>query len=133
MIQEKDHDLSKIIVIQGNSPVGPMVQKVLEKAGHDVVLANAETERLTPTTESPPSLVITDLLSGNIDHGLNTLRHVHEVAPQAKIIALLSGVEENQPGRQVVAKQPGVFRVLDDPFEVGGLLEAMQEAIEFPH
>jgi len=107
-----------------------MLQKVLEKAGHEVVLARPESESFTSSTESSPSLVITEFMAASSDDRLDTLRHVHQVAPQAKIIALVSGEEVNQAELQVVAKQPGVFRVLNNPFELGGLLEAMQKAIK---
>ncbi len=132
MTQEKDDTLGKILVIQGNSSTGPMLQKVLEKAGHEVVLARPESASLPSSTESSPSLVITDFMAASSDDRLDTLRHVHQVAPQAKIIALFSGDEVNQAEQQVVAMQPGVFRVLNNPFELGGLLEAMQKAIKIP-
>ncbi len=127
--REKDAMIAKILVLQGNSPIGPMLQRVLEKAGHNVVLATSKSDALSVPRESSPSLVITDCMDTNCDDSLDTLRHVHEVAPQAKIIALFSGVE-NQTQRQVVANQPGVVRVLNDPFEVGGLLEVMRSAIK---
>jgi len=132
MTQEKDDTLGKILVIQGNSSTGPMLQKVLEKAGHEVVLARPESSSLPSSTESSPSLVITDFMTASSDDRLDTLRHVHQVAPQAKIIALFSGDEVDQAEQQVVAMQPGVFRVLNNPFELGGLLEAMQKAIKIP-
>lgn len=119
--------LAKILVVQGNSPIGPMLQKVLEKAGHNVVLASSKSDSFSVPTES--SLVITDCMHANCDDSLDTLRHVHEAAPQAKIIALFSGIE-GQTERQAVASQPGVVRVLNDPFEVGGLLEIMRNAIK---
>jgi len=125
---EKDDMLEKIIVLQGNSPIGPILQRVLEKAGHNVVLGTSDSDSLSVPPESSPSLVITDCMHSNCVDSLDTLRHVHEAAPQAKIIALFSGMV-NQAERQVVANQPGVVRVLDDPFEVGGLLEVMRKAI----
>jgi len=132
MTREKDNTLGKILVIQGNSSTGPMLQKVLEKAGHDVVLARPESAELPSFTESSPSLVITDFMEASPNDRLVTLRHVHQVAPQAKIIALFSGEEVNQAEQQAVAKQPGVFRVLNNPFELGGLLEAMQKTMKIP-
>ncbi len=121
--------LAKILVVQGNSPIGPMLQKVLEKAGHDVVLASSKSDSFSVPTESSPSLVITDCMQTNCDESLDTLRHVHEEVPQAKIIALFSGIGD-QIERQAVANQPGVVRVLNDPFEVGGLLEIMRNTIK---
>lgn len=132
MAANKIDALGKILVIQGNSSTGPMLQRVLEKAGHDVVLSQPESTSLPVNGTSSPSLVITDFMAPSSDDRLDTLKQVHEVAPQAKIIALFSGNEGNQEERQVVAKQPGVFRVLNDPFELGGLLEAMQKAIKIP-
>ena len=109
-----------------------MLQKVLEKAGHEVVLSRTESASLPSSTESSPSLFITDFMAASSDDRLDTWRHVYQVAPQAKIIALFSGDEVNQAEQQVVAKQPGVFRVLNNPFELGGLLEAMQQAMKIP-
>ena len=106
---------------------------MLEKAGHDVVFEKSESPELSSSSDSSPSLVITDFIAMNSDDSLNTLRHVHEVAPQAKIIALFSGSEDSQTKRQVVAEQPGVFQVVNDPFNVGELLEAMRTAIDLPH
>lgn len=121
--------LAKILVVQGNSPIGPMLQKVLEKAGHNVVLASSKSDSFSVPTESSPSLVITDCMHANCVDSLDTLRHVHEAAPQAKIIALFSGIGD-QTERQAVANQPGVVRVLNDPFEVGGLLEIMRNTMK---
>lgn len=132
MTQAKDDTLGKILVIHGNSSTGPMLQKVLEKAGHEVVLARPESASLPSSTESSPSLVITDCVAASSNDRLDTLKHVHQVAPQAKIIALFSGDEVNQAEQQVVARQPGVYRVLNNPFDLGELLEAMQKAIKPP-
>ncbi len=128
-IEKKESMLAKILVVQGSSPIGPLLQKVLEKAGHNVVLASSKFDSFSVPTESSPSLVITDCMQSNCDDSLNTLRHVHEAAPQAKIIALFSGIED-QTQQQAVANQPGVFRVINDPFEVGRLLEVMRNAIK---
>ncbi len=128
-IEKEESMLPKILVVQGNSPIGPMLQKVLQKAGHDVVLASSKSDSFSVPTKSTPSLVITDCMNTNCDDSLDTLRHVHEAAPQAKIIALFSGIED-QTERQAVANQPGVFRVINDPFEVGGLLEVMRNTIK---
>ena len=95
-------------------------------------MAQSESALLLISTESSPSLVITDFMTASSGNKLDTLKHVHEVAPQAKIIALFSGGEVDHAEQQVVAKQPGVFRVLNNPFEVGGLLEAMQKAVKIP-
>lgn len=131
---KKGKPLTKILVIPGNSSTGSILQKVLEKAGHDVVFEKPESPELSSSSsDSLPSLVITDFIAMNSDDSLNTLRHVHEVAPQAKIIALFSGSEDSQTKRQVVAEQPGVFQVVNDPFNVGELLEAMRTAIDLPH
>lgn len=130
MTQKKDDTLPKVLVIQGNSSSGPMLQKVLEKAGHDVVLARPESPSLSSSNEPSPSLVIADFMTASADDRLNTVKQVHEVAPHAKIIALFSGGEEDPAERQAVAKQPGVFRVVKDPFEVGELLEAMRKAMD---
>lgn len=129
---ERDTRMAKILVLQGSSPIGPMLQKILEKAGHDVVLTSSESESFSVPTESSPSLVITDCMDENCDDSLDTLRSVHEAVPQAKIIALFSGIE-NQAERKAMANQPGVVRVLNDPFEVGGLLEVMRKAIQVPN
>jgi DNA-binding NtrC family response regulator len=100
--------------------------------GHEVVLARPESASLPSSTESLSSLVITDFMAASPNDRLDTLKHVHQVSPQAKIIALFSGDEVNQAEQQVVAKQPGVFRVLNNPFELGELLEAVQKAIKIP-
>ena len=130
MTSDKDDTLGKIVVMQGNSSSGLMLQKVLEKAGHNVVMAQSESASLLISTESSPSLVITDFMAASSGNKLDALKHVHEVAPQAKIIALFSGGEVDHAEQQVVAKQPGVFRVLNNPFELGGLLEAVKKAIK---
>ena len=132
VILEKDATLPKILVVQGNSPIGPMLQRILEKAGHHVMLATPEFVARPSSTELSPSLVIADCMAGPTDTRLETLRHVHEAVPQAKIIVLFSGQDENPGDRQAVANQPGVVRVLNDPFEVGGLFDVMRSAIESP-
>ncbi len=72
MTQEKDDTLGKILVIQGNSSTGPMLQKVLEKAGHEVVLPRPESASLPSSTESSPSLSITDFMAASSDDRLDT-------------------------------------------------------------
>jgi len=132
-MQGKDDALTKVLVISGNASRGPLLQKVFEKVGQSVVFAKPESSSLTSSDQHEPSLVITDLLEANSDDSLKTLHQVHQVAPHAKIIALFSGGEGNQTNRQFLAEQPGVFRVVNNPFDVGDLLEAMRKAMDVSH
>ena len=77
-------------------------------------------------TSSPPSVVVTDMRMPGVD-GLDVLYWVERWCPEVPVILITAFGDRHTHQR---ARQLGAARVIDKPFELEQLHEAVTEAIE---
>ena len=77
----------RILVIDDDDSVRHIVTRVLGSAGYTVTTAADGREGTTRFTDELPDLVITDMVMP-VQDGMETIRQIRAVQPDAKIIAI---------------------------------------------
>ena len=86
--------MARILVIDDAKLVRDLLRQFLTRAGHEVIEADDGLKAAELYGNRPADLVICDLVMPNRD-GLETLRELRRVDPNAKVIMISGGVPEN--------------------------------------
>ncbi|MEW6349019.1 MAG: response regulator [Thermodesulfobacteriota bacterium] len=121
--------MGRILVIDDDDQVRSMLRQTLEKDGHEVVEAPDGKAGLRLFQQSPPDLVITDIIMPEIG-GIDTILALRAESPNLKIIAISGG----GPGRESevcldFAERIGALKTLEKPIRQQALLDAVAMAL----
>jgi DNA-binding NtrC family response regulator len=117
--------VARILVIDDEAELLTVLQDLLTKAGHEVLLASSPGQGLALYRTRQPDLVITDIFIPEVD-GLAVIRELHE---QVKIIAISGGGTGAQIDILEDATGFGAWRTLAKPFRGEALLALVEEAL----
>lgn len=122
--------MAKILIVDDEPDILHLLKRILERVGHTVYEARDGKTALRMYAGNPADVVITDILMPEMD-GLEFIARVHEIFPEARIIALSGGglIPKEELLRDAV--QFGAVAFLKKPFTVEGCLEAVREALEW--
>jgi DNA-binding response OmpR family regulator len=120
--------MAQILIIDDDVMLQRMLKETLHFLGHEVRQAFDGKEGVRLCRESPPDLVLTDILMPEQD-GLQTIRELRRLCPELKIIAM-SGGSRVWPGLDSLscATRFGARHVLHKPFAQGELRAALDAA-----
>ncbi len=82
--------MAKILVMDDEKIIRVIIQRFLEKAGHEIVLAEDGKKGMDFLCSIHFDLVITDIIMPN-QEGLETIRQLRRDFPELKIIAMSGG------------------------------------------
>jgi CheY-like chemotaxis protein len=122
--------MAKLLVIDDNADLLPVLKLLLESAGHEVRTARDGAEGLVQFKLSRPDLVLTDIVMPEKD-GVAVLLELRKVTPRPKIIAMSGGTLRASQYLQMASKI-GARRVLEKPFPNSVLLHAIDEVLAEP-
>ncbi|MES2572712.1 MAG: response regulator [Verrucomicrobiota bacterium] len=121
--------MARILLIEDDNQLRPLLFGMLQVAGHEVVQASNGKEGLHAFNEWEPEIVITDLMMPEKD-GLEIIMELRRKYPKLQIIAMSGGIELTKLNLLPVAQKLGAVRTLAKPFRPRQLLEAVAEALE---
>jgi DNA-binding NtrC family response regulator len=116
---------SRILLVDDEAGARHALARVLEQAGHEVVLAGDAFEASKLIEELDPDLTVSDLMMPGMS-GLQLLKSVREGDPDAQLI-LVSALGDIETA--VEAMREGAFYFLSKPIDVDRLLMLVDEAI----
>jgi len=105
----------KILIIDDSSAITERLQLCLQQEGYDVSTAENGYRGLELIRESPPDLVITDIMMPVMD-GIEVVLYLKKNFPKVKVIAMTSGGFFKATEYLNVIKQFGVDYTLVKPF-----------------
>lgn len=121
--------MSLILVIDDDQAIRKLLKLILEKAGHQVLLASSGEQGIILFEKSDIDLVITDILMPGLD-GLGVIRELTTKADSAKILALSGGGMILTAETSLnVAQKMGAVRSLSKPFTRPDLLSIVSEML----
>jgi signal transduction histidine kinase len=131
MLTDQMKDKSLVLIID-DSPVNLMLlYNILEKHNLRVVLANSGEQGLALAKQSPPDIVLMDVIMPGWD-GYETCRHFKQDASLVKIpILFLSALGDTV--NKVRALQAGGVDYISKPFQKEELLARVETHIELAH
>lgn len=118
--------MKRILVIDDEKPIRILLRAVLEEAGYEVAEAATADEAVSSYEAHPADLVIIDIFLSEADAPGKILELVFR-HPTMKVIAV-SGAANQEPARSI-AKLLGARQVLQKPFMIQGLLDAVQSQL----
>ena len=121
--------MARILVIDDDSYVLDVLQKILQRAGYDVRATCRAREAMTLYKKEPADLLITDILMPE-QEGLETIMEFRRDVPDLKIIAISGGGSAGSLDYLRTAKLFGADRILAKPFASEEMLEAVGELLE---
>ena len=116
--------MALIMIVDDDAHIQLALRQIVESAGHSAIEAGNGQEAIEMFEEYRPDLVITDIFMPQTD-GIETIRAIRRIQPDAKIIAMSAGYAEtgwNCLGSVVVL---GADLALQKPFTVCQLATAM--------
>jgi CheY-like chemotaxis protein len=122
--------MASVLVVDDDAQVRAFVRVVLESGGHEVREATNGAEGITAHRQRPADLILCDIFMPEKE-GLETIRELHGLFPQVKIVAMSGGSPRAGPGDFLaLAKAFGAAATLDKPIRAKALLEAVKEVLQ---
>jgi CheY-like chemotaxis protein len=123
--------VAKILIVDDDSAVQTTIRLLLERAGHDVVVAGDGRKGLAVFEAGDFDLLFLDIFMPGMD-GLETMRLVHQLRPLTPIV-VISGNPVMEPGSGPdflsMAGKLGAIRSLQKPFKPAALLAAVASCL----
>jgi CheY-like chemotaxis protein len=125
--------LAKILVVDDDSAVLATIRLLLERAGHDVVVASDGHTGLEVFKSGNFDLLFLDIFMPGMD-GLETMRLVHQRKPLIPIIVIsghpIASDSGASPDFLTMATKLGAVSSLQKPFKPAALLAAVAGCLE---
>jgi len=120
--------VARVLLIDDNESLRTSVRRTLVQAGHDVTEAPNGVAALQEYRREPPDLVITDIVMPDKE-GLETIRELRKLDPNAKIIAMSGAAGGRADPYLTVALQLGATWALAKPFSREEVLAAIAKVL----
>jgi CheY-like chemotaxis protein len=125
--------MARIEVIDDDQAIRTTIKLLLEREGHDVVLAEDGRKGLEQFQTGQFDLLIVDIFMPGMD-GLETIRNIHQMQPDIPII-VISGYAfrtalESVPDFLSMAMKFGAVSSLQKPFRPSQLLSAVTACLK---
>ena len=120
--------MAQILVIDDDPQIGRLLEKVLSRAGHEVVIALNGREGLQLFREGTFDLLITDLIMPEKE-GLETIMELRRDYPDSNIIAMSGGGRIGPDSYLKMANTLGAKKTLTKPFGREDLLSAVNDLV----
>ena len=120
--------MARILIIDDEASVRLAIRRMLEWAGHEVLEAENGEQGVIMHRENPADLVISDMIMPG-KHGIEVIGELRRAYRDISIIAISGGKWRNNVDYLPIARKLGVSHVLDKPFEMSELLNAVRESL----
>lgn len=120
--------MTSILLVDDDDEFRAILREVLMQAGYQVEEASDGVQAMKRYGSDPADLVITDLVMPEKE-GLELIRELRRLYPDAKIIAISGGGEHGSQDYLKMAAAFGAQRVLSKPFARDEILEAVKQVL----
>jgi len=120
--------MAAILIVDDDDAYRGIVAQLLARAGHEVTEAADGKAGITCYRAQPFDLVFTDMIMAEMD-GLEVIREIRRLNPQARIVAMSGGVAVAPRAYLQLAGHLGADRTLLKPFTAATLLGTVAELL----
>lgn len=120
--------MSRILVIDDDPEIRSTLKKLLERSGHEVVIAADGRGAETALSGSSFDLMVTDIVMPDQD-GLEVIRITRAAHPELPIIAISGGGRLRTGNYLRLAKAMGAVTAIEKPFEFDEFLREVNSAL----
>jgi DNA-binding NtrC family response regulator len=126
---EGSYTMTRILIIDDNASIRDILRQALERAGHEVVEASDGRVGIEYQRTLPAEVIITDILMPE-QEGFKTIRELQRDFPTTGIIAMSGGGQIGCDTLLAVAERLGAQRVLQKPFGLRDMLDAVHQLLQ---
>lgn len=123
--------MTQLLIIEDDQAIRDIMARALRARGYDVRVAADGAEGLRLWDETRPDAVITDLHMPNVD-GIETIMALRGRDPDVRIVAVSGGDSRASFLALDSAGDLGATRVLQKPFGVDALADAVDAVLDHP-
>ena len=116
----------KFLIVDDDEMARTYLERVLVSQGHDVVTASNGLDALAITHESPPDVVVSDIMMPEMD-GFALCRRIRQDPRLARMPFVFYSATYTEPRDEEFARAIGVSRILVKPLAPLEFLQAMNE------
>jgi len=120
--------MGPILLIDDEPRMREMIRGMLESEKFEVIEAPNGFVGLAQYRRHKPALIITDILMPEKD-GIETLREIRKLDPDAKVIAMSGGGRAKYIDFLAIAQEFGATEILEKPFRREQMLAAVGRAL----
>ena len=120
--------MARILVVDDEIGIRGAIQRALQRAGHEIVLAVDGLEAARAIREVGADLALIDIHMPNMD-GIELLVAFQAVAPTMPVIVMSGGDRSRRMGMLTDATLMGATAILTKPFTLGELRDAVTRAL----
>lgn len=126
---EGSYTMARILIIDDNAPTRDILRQALERAGYEVVEASDGRVGIEHQRTLPAEVIITDILMPE-QEGFETIRELRRDFPTTGIIAMSGGGQIGCDTLLAIAERLGAQRVLEKPFGLRDMLDAVHQLLQ---
>ena len=123
--------MASILIVDDDPLLLQTLERVLQTGGHEVDSAPDGKRALRLFAGIQPDLVISDVYMPEMD-GIEFLIRAREAFPEARILTMSGGGHMSQDAVLGAAESLGAVGILQKPFTVDQVLEAVDQALAGP-
>jgi DNA-binding response OmpR family regulator len=123
--------MPKILIIDDDTMVRDTLARILKRKGYDVLAAEDGRRGLVMFEKEQPDLAIIDIIMPEKE-GIETIREICRLSPQAKIIAISGGARFGNVDFLSMAAKFGASEVFAKPFDPDALLDSVAQCLRTP-
>lgn len=117
--------MAHILVVDDETSLLTLMDTVLSRKGHEVVLAGGGHKGIEVFRQNHPDAVILDLNMPDLD-GISVLKQIHMMDPHVPVIILTGAGTETS---EIQAREAGVTEFLQKGFSLHNLGEALHRVL----
>lgn len=122
--------MARVLVIEDDSSVSQLLRMVLERDGHEVLVADDGSRGLAMATRRSPDAIVLDIMMPYMD-GFAVLEAIREGERTARVpVLMLSAMQQESVEERCY--RLGAQAFVRKPFDPGILLGVLQELLETP-
>ena len=120
--------MARILVVDDEIGIRGAVQRALQRAGHEIMLAVDGLEAARAIREVGADLALIDIHMPNMD-GMELLITLQAIAPTMPVVVMSGGDRNRRMGRLADAPLIGATGILTKPFTLGELRDVVTRAL----
>jgi two-component system, cell cycle response regulator CpdR len=120
--------MARILVVDDEIGIRGAVQRALQRAGHEIMLAVDGLEAARAIREVGADLALIDIHMPNMD-GMELLITLKAIAPTMPVVVMSGGDRNRRMGRLADAPLIGATGILTKPFTLGELRDVVTRAL----
>ena len=123
--------MASILIVDDDLQIQKLLKQILEKEGHETMVAADGLEAMRKYKQKRPDLLITDIVMPKKE-GIELIMELKQLEPDVKIIAMSGGGQVDAETYLAMANKLGAKATIGKPLDRKELLSKVKSALSSP-